>query len=152
MHSDATSVEEYLAGLPDDRRTAISAVRDVVNANLPDGYVEGMASGMIGWAIPLEVYPNTYNGRPLGIAALASQKNHMALYLMGLYSSEPELEWFRQQYADRGLKLDLGKSCLRFKRLEDVPLDVIGEAIARVPPALYIERYEAARARTSRGR
>lgn len=152
MHSDATSVEEYLAGLPDDRRTAISAVRDVVNANLPDGYVEGMASGMIGWAIPLEVYPNTYNGRPLGIAALASQKNHMALYLMGLYSSEPELEWFRQQYADRGLKLDLGKSCLRFKRLEDVPLDVIGEAIARVPPASYIERYEAARARTSRGR
>ncbi len=76
----------------------------------------------------------------------------MALYLMGLYSSEPELEWFKQQYADRGLKLDLGKSCLRFRRLEDVPLDVIGEAIARVPPALYIERYEAARARTSRGR
>src|SRR5512139_424058 len=152
MHSDATSVEEYLADLPDDRRTAISAVRDVVNVNLPDGYVEQMASGMIGWAIPLEVYPNTYNGQPLGIAALASQKNHMALYLMGLYSSEPELEWFRQQYADRGLKLDLGKSCLRFKRLEDVPLDVIGEVIARVPPATYIERYEAARGRTSRER
>lgn len=152
MKSDAATVEEYLESLPDDRRTAVSAVRDVVNANLPDGYVEGMAFGMIGWSIPLEDYPSTYNGQPLGIAALASQKNHMALYLMGLYASEPELEWFKQQYAERGLKLDLGKSCLRFKRLEEVPLDVIGEVIARVPPALYIERYEAARARTSRGR
>jgi hypothetical protein len=152
MHSDATSVEEYLASLPDDRRTAISAVRDTVNANLPDGYVETMAFGMIGWGIPLEDYPNTYNGQPLGIAALASQKNHMALYLMGLYSSEPELEWFKRQYADRGLKLDMGKSCLRFKRLEQVPLDVVGEVIAKVPPAAFIERYEAARAGTKRGR
>jgi hypothetical protein len=152
MHSDATSVEEYLASLPDDRRTAINAVRDTVNANLPDGYVETMAFGMIGWGIPLEDYPDTYNGQPLGVAALASQKNHMALYLMGLYSSEPELEWFKQQYADRGLKLDMGKSCLRFKRLEQVPLDVVGEVIAKVPPALFIERYEAARALTKRGR
>ncbi len=152
MHSDATSVEEYLASLPDDRRTAIGAVRDTVNANLPEGYVETMAFGMIGWGIPLEDYPDTYNGQPLGIAALASQKNHMALYLMGLYSSEPELEWFKQQYAERGLKLDLGKSCLRFKRLEQVPLDVVGEVIAKIPPALLIERYEAARALTKRGR
>ncbi len=95
MHSDASTVEEYLAGLPQDRREAISAVRDMINANLPEGYEEAMAFGMIGWGIPLEDYPDTYNGQPLGIAALASQKNHMAVYLMGLYSSEPEEAWFR---------------------------------------------------------
>jgi hypothetical protein len=150
MHSDAATVEEYLASLPEDRRTTISAVRDTVNAHLPKGYVEQMQHGMIGWAIPLEDYPDTYNGQPLGIVALANQKNHMALYLMGLYSSESEVAWFRQQYAERGLRLDMGKSCVRFKRLDQVPLDVIGEVIAKVPPALFIERYEAARAATGR--
>jgi hypothetical protein len=152
MKSDAATVEEYLAGLPEDRRAAVAAVRDAVNANLPDGYVETMTYGMIGWVVPLEDYPDTYNGQPLAIASLASQKNHMALYLMGLYASEPELAWFEQQYADRGLKLDMGKSCVRFKRLDQVPLDVIGETIARIPPATFIERYEAARAQTARGR
>ena len=152
MKSDAATVEEYLAGLPEDRRETVAAVRDVVNANLPDGYVETMTFGMIGWVVPLEDYPDTYNGQPLAIASLASQKNHMALYLMGLYASEPELARFQQQYADRGLKLDMGKSCVRFKRLDQVPLDVIGETIARIPPATFIERYEAARAQTARGR
>lgn len=152
MQSDAASVEQYLAGLPDDRRAVITAVRDVVNANLPEGYVETMAFGMIGWVIPLEDYPDTYNKQPLAIASLASQKNHMALYLMGLYSEGPELAWFEQQYADRGMRLDMGKSCVRFKRLDQVPLDVIGEVIAKIPPANYIERYEAARARTATGR
>jgi hypothetical protein len=148
MHSDAASVEEYLANLPDDRRTAVAAVRDTVNAHLPDGYVETMAHGMIAWVIPLQDYPDTYNGQPLGIAALASQKNHMALYLMGLNASAPEIAWFRQQYAERGMKLDMGKSCVRFKRLDQVPLDVVGEVIAKIPPALYIERYEVARSTT----
>ncbi|HET9858814.1 MAG TPA: DUF1801 domain-containing protein [Nocardioidaceae bacterium] len=152
MQSDASSVEEYLASLPDDRREAISAVRDVVNANLPEGYRESMAFGMIGWGIPLEDYPDTYNGQPLGIAALASQKNHMAIYLMGLYASEPEEAWFREEYAERGLKLDMGKSCVRFKRLDQVPLDVIGAVIAKIPPDLYIERYEASRAMTKTGK
>jgi hypothetical protein len=147
MQSDAASVEEYLASLPEDRRTSLSAVRDVVNAHLPEGYVETMTSGMIGWVVPLEDYPDTYNGQPLAIASLASQKNHMALYLMGLYASEGEVEWLRQQYAERGMKVDMGKSCVRFKRLDQVPLDVVGEVIAKIPPAVYIERYEAARAR-----
>jgi hypothetical protein len=147
MRSTANTVEEYLASLPDERRTAISAVRDTINANLPTGYEETMAFGMIGWGIPLADYPETYNGQPLGIAALASQKNHMALYLMGLYSDEPELAWFREQYDERGIKLDMGKSCVRFKRLDQVPLDVVGEVIAKIPPALYIERYEKARAK-----
>lgn len=150
MRSDAATVEEYLAGLPEDRRTAISAVRDTINAHLPEGYAESMAFGMIGWGIPLEDYPNTYNGQPLGIAALASQKNYMALYLMGLYASAPELGWFQQQYAERGLKLDMGKSCVRFKRLDDLPLDVVGEVIERIPPHVHIERYEAARAQSER--
>lgn len=152
MHSDAATVEEYLAALPEDRRTAVSAVRDVVNANLPEGYVESMAFGMIGWGIPLEDYPDTYNGQPLGIAALASQRNHMAIYLMGLYSSESEEAWFREEYARRGMRLDMGKSCVRFKRLDQVPLDVIGEVIARIPPAKLVERYESARSQTRSGR
>ena len=147
MHSDAPSVEDYLAGLPDDRRTAVGAVRDAVNAHLPDGYVEEMGFGMISWVVPLADYPDTYNGRPLCVAGLASQKNHMAIYLMGLYASEDELAWFREQYAERGIKLDMGKSCVRFKRLDQVPLDVIGAVIERVPPATYIERYEASRVR-----
>jgi hypothetical protein len=150
MHSHAATVEEYLHSLPADRRPAISAVRDTVNAHLPAGYVESMAFGMIGWGIPLADYPETYNGQPLGIAALANQKHHMALYLMGLYTDGPELEWFQQQYAERGLRLDMGKSCVRFKRLEQVPLDVVGEVIARIPPALFIERYEAARGERGR--
>lgn len=152
MKSDSATVEEYLSGLPEDRRQVVGAVRDVVNANLPDGYVEAMTSGMISWVVPLEEYPDTYNGQPLAIASLASQKNHVSLYLMGLYASESQLAWFEQQYADRGLRLDMGKSCVRFKRLDQVPLDVIGETIARIPPAMFIETYEAARARTARGR
>jgi hypothetical protein len=152
MQSDARTVEDYLASLPEDRRTAIGAVRDVVNANLPVGYEETMAFGMIGWGIPLADYPDTYNGQPLGVAALASQKNHMAIYLMGLYGREPEEAWFRAEYARRGMKLDMGKSCVRFKRLDQVPLDVIGEVIAKITPAKLIERYEAARARTENGK
>ena len=152
MRSDATTVEGYLDSLPPDRREAISAVRDAVNRSLPEGYTESMGHGMITWAIPLEDYPGTYNGQPLGVAALASQKNHMALYLMGVYAVEGLEDWFREQYAERGLKLDMGKSCVRFKRLDQVPLDVIGEVVARVPAQRYIESYEAARAQTRSGR
>jgi hypothetical protein len=152
MRSDATLVEEYLDDLPDERREAISAVRDVVNEHLPEGYEEVISHGMISWVIPLEDYPDTYNGQPLGVAALASQKNYMSLYLMGVYADEGLEDWFRAQYAERGLKLDMGKSCVRFKRLDQVPLDVVGEVIRRVPPDAYIARYEAARAQTAKGR
>ena len=139
----ATTVEQYLATLPADRRAAIAAVRDTVNANLPDGYVEGLQHGMIGWYVPLERYPNTYNGQPLGIAALASQKSHMALYLMTVYG-DPTLEnWFKRAYADAGKPLDMGKSCVRFKSLDAIPLAVIGETIAKVPVDAFLARYEA---------
>ncbi len=148
MKSNASTVEEYLADLPEDRRAAISSVRETINAHLPGGYREQMDYGMISWVIPLEDYPDTYNGKPLGVAALASQKNYMALYLMGIYADEGLEEWFRQQYAERGLKLDMGKSCVRFRSLDEVPLDVIGEVIRRVPPERYIAQYEASRAGT----
>jgi uncharacterized protein YdhG (YjbR/CyaY superfamily) len=145
MRSEATTVEEYLAELPEDRRAAVSAVRDVVNANLPEGYEETMEWGMVTWVVPLREYPDTYNGRPLSYISLASQKNHLALYLMGLNSESPHEQWFRDQYAERGLKLDLGKSCLRFRTLDEVPLDVIGEVVARVPVAEFVALYESSR-------
>jgi hypothetical protein len=147
VKSDAPTVEEYLDSLPPERRAAISAVRDVINANLPEGYVEQMEWGMVTWVVPLEDYPDTYNKRPLSYISLASQKNHMAVYLMGLYSEGPEESWFRRQYADRGMKLDLGKSCLRFKTLDEVPLDVLGEVVTKIPAGEFIARYEETRRR-----
>jgi len=145
MQSDATTVEDYLASLPEPRRTPVAAVRDVVNAHLPEGYEERMDWGMISWVVPLEDYPDTYNRKPLCYASLASQKRHMAIYLMGLYTDGPEAQWFRAQYAERGMRLDMGKSCVRFKSLDDVPLDILGEAIARIPVGEFIARYEASR-------
>ena len=142
MQSDATDVEQYLAELPEERRTVIATVRDVINEHLPEGYVERMDWGMISWVVPLELKPVTYNGKPLCYAGLAAQKNHLAVYLMGMYTDGPELDWFRRQYADRGIKLDMGKSCVRFKELDDLPLDILGDAIAMVPVEEFIARYE----------
>ena len=145
-----STVEEYLDLLPPDRRVAVSAVRDVINQHLPDGYEEAIGSGMISWGVPLSVYPDTYNKQPLAIAALASQKNYMAVYLMGLNVSGDDESWFREQYAQRDLKLDMGKSCVRFRRIEDLPLDVLAEAVSRVTPAELISRYETSRGQPSR--
>ncbi|MEX2431127.1 MAG: DUF1801 domain-containing protein [Dehalococcoidia bacterium] len=142
----AQTVDEYLAELPPDRREAMAAVRQTILDHLPAGYEEMMEYGMIGYAIPLERYPKTYNGHPLGYVALACQKNYMALYPMHLYG-DAEAEWFRARYQASGKKLDMGKACLRFKRLEDLPLDVIGEAIALTPPDEYIRKHEASRIR-----
>jgi hypothetical protein len=141
----ATSPEELLASLPPDRREALTRVREVILANLPPGYVESMQYGMIGYSIPLERYPDTYNGQPLGYAALANQKRHMSLYLMGVYGNDEVERWFKIRYAESGKKLDMGKACLRFKRLDDLPLDLIGETIARTSVERYIAGYEAAR-------
>jgi hypothetical protein len=137
----ATTVDEYLDGLPPDRQAAILAVRDVVRANLPAGFEEGFLYGMIGWFVPLATFADTYNGQPLGLAGLASQKRHMALYLNTVYG-DPETErWFRGRWATTGKRLDMGKSCVRFRDLEDLPLDVIGETIARTPLDRYVARY-----------
>lgn len=145
MQSKATSVDQYLAELPDDRRAAIEEVRAVILANLPDGYEEGMNWGMISYEIPLERYPDTYNQKPLGYAALASQKNHMAVYLNGIYSSEESRAAFEEQYRATGKRYDVGKSCVRFRRIDDLPLDLIGRTIAATSVDEYIAQYEAAK-------
>ncbi|HST58287.1 MAG TPA: DUF1801 domain-containing protein [Longimicrobium sp.] len=142
--SKAATVEEYLAELPEDRREVVAAVRDMVVRNLPDGYRETMAFGMIGYGIPLERYPNTYNGQPLSYAAIAAQKNYYALYLMGTYTGEHE-QAVRDAFAGAGKKLDMGKSCIRFKKLDDLPLEALGRIIAATRPDAYIAQYEAAR-------
>jgi hypothetical protein len=153
MKSTATSVAAYLASLPADRRAAISAVRDVIRANLDASYEEGMQYGMIGYYVPHSVFPSGYHTnpeQPLPFAALASQKSHMALYLMGVYCGCAEApggetrdaKWFREAWARTGKKLDMGKSCVRFKKLENVALDVVGEAIRRIPAKTYIARYK----------
>jgi hypothetical protein len=147
VKSQAATVEAYLDQLPEDRRAAISAVRDVIVTNLPKGYEEVVNYGMIAYQIPLAHYPNTYNGQPLLYAALASQKNHMAVYLMCVYGSKEIESWFREEFRKAGKKLDMGKSCVRFKKLDDLPLAVIGQAIKKVSPKAYIAHYEASRKR-----
>ncbi len=146
VKSDAGTVQDYLDELPDDRRESMQAVRQVVLDNLPDGYEEMMLYGMIGWAIPLEVFPETYNGYPLAYASLGNQKNYMSLYLMNVYGDQVTEEWFKERYAASGKKLNMGKSCVRFKRADDLPLDLIGEVISRTPAEDYIRYYEQSRA------
>ncbi len=129
MAATATTVKEYLDGLPDDRRRALETVRATILDNLPEGMEEAFAWGMITYQIPLERSGPTYNGKPLMYAALTDQKHHMALYLTTVYADPHQLERFRERYLATGKRLDMGKSCVRFRSLEDLPLDVVGETI-----------------------
>ena len=132
MQSKATTVEQYLAGLTDDRRQALEAVRKVVLENLDQDYEEGIQYGMIGYYVPHRVHPAGYHcdpKQPLPFAGLASQKNYMSLYMMCVYGDTPHSDWFRNAWAKTGKKLDMGKACIRFKKVEDLALDVIAEAI-----------------------
>lgn len=145
MQSKASTVSEYLASLPEDRRKALNALREVINANLDQGFQEGMQYGMIGYFVPHGIYPDGYHcdpKQPLPFAGIASQKNHMSLYLMCVYGSEEHESWFREQWAKSGKKLDMGKACVRFKKIEDVPLDVIGKTFKRVTLKKYLRHYE----------
>jgi hypothetical protein len=147
MISKAQTVKDYLAELPPDRRAAIQAVRKVIRKNLDKGYKEGMQYGMIGYYVPHSIYPAGYHcdpRQPLPFAGLASQKNHMAVYLMCIYGNPAHEAWFREAWAKTGKKLDMGKSCIRFKKLDDLALNVLGEAIARVPVQEFIGFYETA--------
>jgi len=146
--SKAKTVEEYLAELPADRRTVIASVRDLVNRHIPAGYVESMSWGMIAWEVPLSRYPTTYNKQPLPYVALAAQKQYYALYLTACYANSAQDVVLRNAYADAGLKLDMGKSCLRFKAPGDLLPEVIGGVIASTPVDTLIAQYEASRART----
>ncbi len=147
MRSSAKTVDQYLASLPEDRRAAMQSVREVVLKNLGKGYEECMQYGMIGYVVPHSVYPPGYHcdpKQPLPFAGLASQKNYMSLYLMFIYDHPEHEAWFLDAWAKSGKKLDMGKSCVRFKKIEDLPLKVVGQAIKRVPARRFIEFYEAA--------
>jgi hypothetical protein len=155
MQSQARTVEDYLAELPAERREAIAALRRVILDNLDAEYEEGMQYGMIGYYVPHSIYPAGYHcdpRQPLPFAGLASQKNHMAFYAMCLYAPSEHQKWFREAWKKTGKKLDMGKACIRFKKLEDLALDVIGEAVRRVPARKYIAMCEAARQATARAK
>ncbi len=145
VSSKAATPEAYIAELPPERRELVQRIRDIVNANLPEGYVERMSWGMIGWELPLERYPDTYNGQPLVYAGLAAQKSHTALYLNCVYASQERTGRMTEAWAAAGKKLDMGKSCLRFKRADQLAEDVLAETIRSVPVDEFIREYEAGR-------
>ncbi len=144
MQSDAKTVKEDLKSLPEDRSDAISKVREVILKNLPKGYEETMNWGMISYEVPLEVYPETYNKKPLMYAALASQKNYMSLYLIGIYISEKSQKKFESEYKATGKRYNVGKSCVRFKRIDDLPIQLIGKTIASLKIDDFIARVKEA--------
>ena len=151
----ASTVADYLSALQEDRRAAISAVRKVINDNLPVGYEEGIQFGMIGWYVPLSLYPAGYGENkkvPLPLVALASQKSGMVLHFMSFYGHPTLSTWFVSEYKKSGKKLDMGKGCVRFKKLDDLALDVVGRAIARVPVDEHIANYRRARALLRNGK
>lgn len=150
MISSATSIEAYLGELPDDRKEALAAVLATIRKNLPKGYEEVVGSYGISFQVPLKVYPDTYNKQPLMYAALASQKSHMALYLCSVYASDELRADFEAGWKAAGKKLDMGKSCVRFKKLSELPLEVIGKAIAAMPMDAYVAHAKAANSKEAR--
>jgi len=142
MRSEAATVEDYLSGLPADRREAIQMVREVILANLPEGLEEVMNWWMIVYEVPLERYPDTYNKKPLMYAALASQKNHMAVYLTGIYMDDGARREFEDAYRATGKRFDVGQSCVRFRKIDELPLSLIGDTIGSVGVDEFIVRYE----------
>jgi hypothetical protein len=145
------TVAEYLKSLPDDRRAVVQKLRTLVNGHLPKGYTEQMGWGVITYAVPLSILPDTYNGEPLCYAAIAAQKNHYSLYLMAAYGNSPQATRLAEGFRAHGKKLDMGKSCLRFRSLDDIPLDVVAGVIASTPLERYVELYRASRAKGARG-
>lgn len=143
--SKATTVAAYLKELSAKRRDVVSKVRDVVCKNLPKGYLEMMGYGMIMFSVPLEVLPDTYNGHPLCYVALAAQKNYYAIYLMCVYGTAERAKQFQEDYRKTGKRLDMGESCVRFRKLEDLPLDLIGKTVASVPMEKYVAFYKKSR-------
>jgi uncharacterized protein YdhG (YjbR/CyaY superfamily) len=151
----ASTVAEYLAALPADRRAALNAVRRVINEHLPAGYEEGIQFGMISWYVPLSMYPAGYGENPkvpLPLVALASQKSGMVLHFLCFYGHPTLSTWFTTEYKKSGKKLDMGKGCIRFKELDDLPLDVVGRTVARVPVEEHMTNYRAARALLKKGK
>ena len=150
--SHAATVDDYLQELPAERREVMAAVRELILRNLPKGYREAMSFGCICYEIPLETFPDTYNGQPLGYIGLAAQKDSYSLYLMGVYGDPKKRETLEKGFAKLGKKMNMGKSCLRFKRTEDLPLDTIAKLIAGTPPKKMIAIHEAARTESKKRR
>ena len=146
MQSTAATPDEYIANLPDDRKELIDDLRRAINKNLPKGFKETMAHGMILWVVPEETYPPGYHcdpAKPLMLIGLASQKNYASLHHMGLYASGPLLEWFEAEWPKHSAKkLDMGKGCVRFKNVVDVPAKLVGELAAKMTPKAWIDIYE----------
>jgi len=147
VSSKAETVAQYLDELPPERRREIEQVRNAILEAMPAGYREGIGYGMIGWVVPLDDYPDTYNGQPLAYAGLAAQKNYNSLYLTCVYGSKERTERLRQEAAAAGKKLDMGKSCIRFKKADDLPLDAIARELASTTPEQFIAFHEEARTR-----
>lgn len=146
----ASTVDQYLAALPADRRDALNAVRKAINDNLPDGYEEGIQFGMISWYVPLSLYAAGYGENPkvpLPLICLGSQKSGMVLHFLCFYGHATLSTWFVSEYKKSGRKLDMGKGCVRFKKLDDLALDVVGRTIARIPVEEHIANYGAERAK-----
>jgi hypothetical protein len=141
MPANASPVDAYLRALPEDRRDALNAVRKVILANLPTGYEECLQYGMIGYVVPHSIFPGGYHcdpRQPLPLAGLGSKKNHMSLHLMAVYGDAGLAKWFQTAWKASGKKLDMGKACVRFKKVDDLPLDVIGQLFAKVPVKSYL--------------
>ena len=147
VSSAADSVDAYLRQLPEERRAVAIALRQLILAHLPAGYVETMNWGMPSYEVPLARYPTTYNGQPLGYVAFAAQKNKYSLYLSCTYTDAAKAQRLCDAFADMGKKADMGKSCVRFRKLDDLPLATIGELIAETPVDQFIAAYEKGRAK-----
>ena len=147
MAAKPTTVKQYIDSLPEERAKAIRKVRAAVNKGLPKGYKEGIQYGFIGWYVPHSIYPDGYHCDPkIGVpfAGLASQKNYMSLYLMCIYGDEKQRAQFEKDWSKTGKKLNMGKSCIRFKNIDEIPLDVVTKAVKRVPVKGFLAHYAAA--------
>lgn len=144
--------DEYIASLPPDRREAMSTVRELINANIPEGYEEGMLYGIISWHVPLKRFPNTYNKQPLGLVGLGNRKNNMTLYLNNVYGNTETERWFKDRWAESGKKLNMGKSCVYFKTIDDLSLDVVAEVVAHDSLEQFISYYEESRGSSRKSR
>lgn len=148
MQIPATSVEDYISKIPEDRQKPFKKLYDIIDENLPTGFSPGISYGMLGWDVPLETYPAGYHctpGSPLPFLGLASQKNFVALYHMGIYAKPDLREWFVNEYPKHSKrKLDMEKSCIRFKKMDDIPYELIAELSSKMTPQDWIQCYEAA--------
>lgn len=146
MQSKAKTPEEYINELPEDRKKVISKLRKTILDNLPDGFEETMGYGMIGYVVPHSIYPDGYHcdpTTPLPFISLASQKNHIGFYHMGIYSDPELLKWFTDEYPKYvSNKLDMGKSCIRFKNMNKIPYELLGELASKMTPEDWVKKYE----------